>query len=271
LRNDLKYRGLVVTDDLQMKGSKEVLRTDHAALKALLAGADIVMMTWSVPDQERAMKTVRAAVEDGRFPIDSLNQKLHRILITKAFANIYRRDPNLPSLMAGGTLSSQDYVELEDKVLTENIKTNLLTKNLPEARANARTPAAVNGKVCAYSPSKEFLDSFKSASQETVITKQLFGSSKVSDVTDTNKSSRCNIVLMAVTGPKTARLLRMLPAEIKKAAVVVNLGSPGLVPKEHGYRKLLQLYFNHKDSGKKVAEHFPEILSSESENFAWNN
>ncbi|QDK47273.1 glycoside hydrolase family 3 protein [Bdellovibrio sp. ZAP7] len=270
LRNDLKYKGLVVTDDLQMKGSKEVLRTDLAALKALLAGADIVMMTWSVPDQERAMKTVKTAVEDGRFPIDSLNQKLHRILVTKAFANIYRRDPNLPSLIAGDTLSSQDYVELEDKVLTENIKTNLLTKSLPEARANARTPAAATGKVCAYSPSKEFLDSFKSASQEKVITKQLFGTSKVTDVTAVNKSSRCNVILMAVTGPKTARLLKMLPVEIKKSAVVVNLGSPGLVPKEHGYRKLIQLYFNHKDSGKKVAEHFLEILSSESENFAWN-
>ncbi|UYL10572.1 glycoside hydrolase family 3 protein [Bdellovibrio sp. SKB1291214] len=270
LRNDLKYKGLVVTDDLQMKGSKEVLRTDLAALKALQAGADIVMMTWSMADQERAMKTVRKAVETGHFTIDSLNQKLHRILVTKAFANIYRRDPNLPSMvMAGGTLSSDDYVELEDKVLTENIKTNLIAKSLPEARANVRTPANANGTVCALSPSKEFLESFKGASQEHVLTKVLFSNSRVTDVTVFKKNSRCEIVLMAVTGPKTARLLTMLPADIKKSAVVVNLGSPGLVPKEAGYRKLLQLYFNHKDSGKKVAEHFLEILGSNSENFAF--
>ncbi|WP_413559181.1 glycoside hydrolase family 3 protein [Bdellovibrio sp. HCB209] len=269
LRNELKYKGLVVTDDLQMKGSKEVMRTDQAALKAIVAGADIVMMTWSVGDQERAMKTVRAAVEDGRLSIDSLNQKLHRILVVKAFANIYRRSPNLPSLMANGSLSSEDYVELEDKVLTENIKTNLLAKSLPEARANTRNPAASSEKVCALSPSKDFLESFKSASQEPVVTKQLFGSSRVSDVTNIKKSSGCGIVLMAVTGPKTAKLLKMLPLDVKKSIVVVNLGSPGLVPKEHPYRKLLQLYFNHKDSGKKVAEHFPEILSAESGNFAW--
>lgn len=269
LRNDLKYKGLVVTDDLQMKGSKEVLRTDLAALKALVAGADIVMMTWSMADQERAMKTVQKAVEDGRFTIDSLNQKLHRILVTKAFANIYRRDPNLPSLMAKGTLSSEDYVELEDKVLTENIKTNLVGKSFSEARAGVRIPANVNSKVCALSPSKEFLDSFKGASQEPVDTKLLFANSRVTDVTVFKKNSRCEIVLMAVTGPKTARLLTMLPTDVKKSVVVVNLGSPGLVPKEAGYRKLLQLYFNHKDSGKKVAEHFPEILSSDSGNFAF--
>jgi beta-N-acetylhexosaminidase len=268
LRNDLKYKGLVVTDDLQMKGSKEVLRTDLAALKALIAGADIVMMTWSMPDQERAMKTVQKAVEDGRLSVDSLNQKLHRILVTKAFANIYRRDPNLPSLMAKGTLSSEDYVQLEDKVLTENIKTNLVNKNLSEARANARVPANITSKVCAFSPSKEFLESFKGASHEPVDTKLLFSSSRVTDVTIFRRNSRCEIVVMAVTGPKTARLLAMLPTELKKNIVVVNLGSPGLVPKEYGYRKLLQLYFNHKDSGKKVAEHFPEILNSDSENFA---
>ncbi|WP_413576381.1 glycoside hydrolase family 3 protein [Bdellovibrio sp. HCB290] len=271
LRNGLKYKGLVITDDLLMKGSKDVLRPDQAALKALIAGADIVMMTWSVMDQERAIKTVRSAIEDGRLSIDLVNQKLHRILVTKAFANVYRRDPNLPSLMASGTLSSQDYVNLEEKVLDENIRTNLNTKNPAETRASSRVPATTAEKVCAFSPSVDFLNSFKGASTEPVYTKQLFGSSKARDILGPFKTMQCGVILVAVTGPKTARLLRALPEDIKKNSVIINLGSPGLVPKEHPYRKLVQLYFNHKDSGKKVAEHFPEILSSDSESFAWMN
>ncbi|WP_413585823.1 glycoside hydrolase family 3 protein [Bdellovibrio sp. HCB274] len=269
LRNDLKYKGLVITDDLLMKGSKDVLRPDQAALKALIAGADIVMMTWSVTDQERAIKTVRNAIEDGRLSIDLVNQKLHRILVTKAFANVYRRDPNLPSLMASGTLSSQDYVNLEEKVLNENIRTNLNSKHAAGAQDNVRVPATASEKICAFSPSMDFLTSFKSATAEPVYTKQLFGSSQASDILAPAKSMRCGIILVAVTGPKTARLLRSLPIEIRKNSVVINLGSPGLVPKEHPYRKLVQLYFNHKDSGKKVAEHFSEILSSDSGSFAW--
>ncbi|MEK2689406.1 glycoside hydrolase family 3 protein [Bdellovibrio sp. GT3] len=269
LRNDLKYQGLVITDDLLMKGSKDILRPDQAALKALLAGADIVMMTWSIHDQERAIKTVRSAVEDGRFSVDLLNQKLHRILVTKAFANIYRRNPNLPSLIAKGTLSSQDYVSLEERVLNENIRTNLNSKTaITDTSEAERAPAANPEVVCAFSPSFDFLTSFKNASTDTVHTKQLFGSSKVSDILNPAKSNSCEVILVAVTGPKTARLLRTLPTQIKKNTVVINLGSPGLVPKEHPYRKLVQLYFNHKDSGKKVAEHLAEILNSQSESFA---
>ncbi|MDG0814952.1 glycoside hydrolase family 3 protein [Bdellovibrio svalbardensis] len=258
LRDDLKYKGLVVTDDLQMKGSKQLLRPEMAALKAIKAGADIVMLTWSFADQEKAIRTVRKAVVDKEISAKELNAKLHRILMVKAFANIYKKDPALPSFISSGSLSSKQYADLEDQVLSQNIKSNLIARSLPGKAKKLRAPASLK-KVCALSPTKDFLNSFVSATTAKVLTYRIANDSDATEIMQWSEG-RCPVVILAVTGKKTAKLLRALPNDLKKKTIVVNLGSPGLIPKEGPYRKLIQLYFNHKDSGKKVAEHLNEIL-----------
>ncbi|MGE5085821.1 MAG: glycoside hydrolase family 3 protein [Bacillota bacterium] len=269
LRKYLKYQGLVITDDLQMKGSRTLLRPELAALKAIKAGADIVMLTWSFEDQQKAINTVRLAVKNGEITEPELKEKLRRILTAKAFANIYRRDPSLPSLISSGGLSSEAYTNLEDKVLAENIRTNLITKRLPQANKD-RNPASIPF-VCAFSPSRDFLNGFKSKMIQKVSIRRLQSTSSSLDVTKNAPLNRCPIVLIGVTGKKTAAILKSLPLDIKKRTVVVNLTAPGLVPKEQPYRRVIQLYFNHKDSGKKIAEQFTEILSNDTENFAGLN
>ncbi len=268
LRDDLKYKGLVVTDDLQMKGSKQLLRPEMAALKAIKAGADIVMLTWSFADQEKAIRTVKKAVQEKEITEKELHAKLHRILVVKAFANIYKKDPALPSLISAGSLSSKPYADLEDQVLSQNIKSNLIAKSLPGKIKTTRVPASVK-KVCALSPTKEFLTSFASSTSAKVLSYRIANDSDSTEIMQWSEG-RCPIMVLAVTGKKTAKLLRSLPADLKKRTIVVNLGSPGLIPKERPYRKLIQLYFNHKDSGKKVAEHLNEILGLASPSVAQN-
>lgn len=258
LREDLNYKGLVVTDDLQMKGSKQLLRPEMAALKALKAGADIVMLTWSFADQEKAIQLVKQAVQKNEITEQELKAKLHRILVVKAFANIYKKDPTLPSLISAGNLSSKSYADLEEQVLSQNIKSNLITKVLPGKAKNRRAPASVKN-VCALSPTKDFLTSFTTSTTAKVFSYKIANDSDATEILQWSEG-RCPIIVLAVTGRKTAKLLRTLPADLKKKIIVVNLGSPGLIPKERPYRKLIQLYFNHKDSGKKVAEHLNEIL-----------
>ena len=267
LRKDLKYKGLVVTDDLQMKGSRQLLRPELAALKAIKAGADVVMLTWSFADQEKAIRTVRDAIKKGDISQEELNGKLHRILMAKAFANVYRKDPSLPSFIAAGTLSSKEYASLEEKVLSQNIQSNLIPKNLPAKANKSRAPASV-GRVCALSPNKDFIKSFMSSTSLKVSTFHIAGDSDSTEVMQWTEGAHCPLLVLAITGGKTAKLLRSLPSDIKKKTIVVNLGSPGLVPRERPYKKVIQLYFNHKDSGKKVAEHLNEILGLSSSSVA---
>lgn len=257
LRNKMNYEGLVVTDDLQMQGSKQLLRPEAAALKALQAGADIVMLTWSFDDQAKAFEFVRAAVKNNELSETDLNKKLQRILTVKAFANLYRRDKNLPSLLAGTTLTSKEYSAVEEHILEKNLKTNLISKN----QNQKRLPTSLE-KVCVLSPSNTFIISFKMAFKKEIHTSLLTNTSDSTGITEWINSSKCTASIVAVTGPKTAAAVKGLSKEMKANLIVVNLGSPKLIVKDKSYRKVLQLYFNHKDSGKKVAQHLEEILNT---------
>lgn len=259
LRGDLNYHGLIVTDDLQMQGSKQLLRPEAAALRALQAGADIVMLTWSSSDQGRAFEYVKSAVLKGELNEDEVNSKLRRILSVKAFANLYRRDPKQPSLLQGLTLSSEDYRNLESNILEQNLKANLLVK---ESRPSSkpRTPASLQ-KVCLASPSKTFITSFVKNANKNTSTKLLTGTFDKEQLLSWISAQKCFVAVAAITGPKTAALLHSLPPAQRKQWVVVNLGAPRLISKKADYLRTIQLYFNHADSGKKIAQHLPEILA----------
>lgn len=269
LREELDYQGLVLTDDLQMQGSKQVLRPEAAALKALQSGSDIVMLTWSFADQGKAFDYVLSALKKGQISRESIDKKLHRILRTKAFANVYRRDPKLPSLLSGNILTSPQYAEIEEEVLSQNLKTSLIPRQLPAGKGT-RKPAS-SERICTASPSQEFLDSFVGNDRKTIPALRLTNNSNTKDITLWFKKKKCDALFIGVTGPRTARQVRTLSKAEKQKAIVINLGAPRLLPTSRGYRQVIQLYFNHKDAGKKIAQHRDEILQSSQGSFALKN
>lgn len=256
LRDELKYQGIVVTDDLQMQGSRQLFRPEAAALKALLAGADIVMLTYNIVDQKQSFNHLKKAVLSGEFPKDELQAKLRRILKVKAFANLYRRDPRTPSLVRGQQLSSKDYSDVESSILEQNLKTSLVSQNTK--RPSRKT--ASDERICLLSPSKAFIESFTKSSGKTVISKQLPVNFAVKETKSWIKQERCVVSLVAVTGHKTAGFVKSLSPEEKLNTVVINLSSPYHFKETAGYRRVLQLYFNHHNSGSKVGSHLDEIL-----------
>ncbi|WP_291516589.1 glycoside hydrolase family 3 protein [Bdellovibrio sp. ArHS] len=267
LRSEMKYRGLVITDDLQMQGSRQLLRPEAAALKALLSGADMVMLTWSFADQGKAFEFVRKAVETGEMKESYLNEKLQRILTVKAYANLYRKNPSQPSLTQGLTLTSKDYSEVEANILAQNLRTNLLPRSLPGKETPQKRKVASLKKVCVLAPSNLFIQSFKKASGRMVSAKYLTGDFDRESAATWIKTSKCPLSVIAITGPKTAGLVKRLNSVEKKSVIVVNLGAPKLLSSEKGYLRVLQLYFNHQDSGQRVAEHLDDILASSSNSY----
>ncbi|UOF00416.1 glycoside hydrolase family 3 protein [Bdellovibrio reynosensis] len=263
LREKMKFAGLVVTDDLQMQGSKQLLRPEAAALKALQAGADVVMLTWSFEDQAKAFDFVKAAVKNNELPETDLNKKLSRILTVKAFANLYRRNPHQPSLLAGPVMTSKSYAKVEENILDQNLKTNLIAR---EQQTKERTPSSIS-KVCVLSPSSTFNSSFKKTAKKETKVLLLSAKSTSEEITAWINKENCPASVIAVTGPKTATTVKALSEDLRGTLIVVNLGSPRLFNEGKGYRKVLQLYFNHKDSGKKVAQHLDEILNANTSHY----
>lgn len=80
LREELGFRGVIVTDALDMGGLKSVTPIE-AALSALAAGADLLLMP---PDPRATRDAIAAAVRDGRLPQARLDEACRRILLLKA-------------------------------------------------------------------------------------------------------------------------------------------------------------------------------------------
>ena len=81
LRKDLRFQGLVVTDAMDMGGITVRFAPGEAAVRAVLAGADCLLMP-PVPDA--AFEALQQAVKSGRVSRERLDASVRRILEAKA-------------------------------------------------------------------------------------------------------------------------------------------------------------------------------------------
>lgn len=96
LRDELGYDGLVMTDGLEMQGIVQRFGSGEAAVRAVLAGADVVMVLW-FPEKKREVRdALLAAAHSGRIPAWRLDQAVRRVLVAKARRGLFSRDE--PSL-----------------------------------------------------------------------------------------------------------------------------------------------------------------------------
>lgn len=80
LREELGFEGLVITDSMAMGGITERYASGEAALLALRAGCDIILMP---EDLHEAFEAVVTAVEEGEFPEQRLDEIVRKILREK--------------------------------------------------------------------------------------------------------------------------------------------------------------------------------------------
>jgi beta-N-acetylhexosaminidase len=260
LRSELKYQGLVITDDLQMRGSRQLLRPEFSAVKSLQAGTDIVMMTWSQTDQIKTINAVKLAIIKGEITNTELNSKLTRILHAKAFTNAFRKEYQHTITSQPQHLTSNTYTALEDQILSINIKNNLNATVDLTVQKVTRKPT-VQDRVCIISSSADFLTSFKHPKAYEFYFYRLRINTTESDLRSWNDNKHCSSSIITVNGKVSAKLLDSLPLETKRKLIVVNLNTPNLVKNSAQFKKVIQLYFNHKNSGQKIAENLTEIIN----------
>lgn len=80
LRNDLRFPGLIVTDALSMSGLTIYFTPEESAVRALEAGADMLLKP---ADVDAAFRGVRDAVKAGRISEQRLEESVRKLLATK--------------------------------------------------------------------------------------------------------------------------------------------------------------------------------------------
>ena len=88
LREELGFKGLIVTDALDMRGFTDQFGVADGSVRALEAGADVLLMP---SDPEKAVRAVLAAVERGRISRQRIEASVLRVLAAKIHVGVIRK------------------------------------------------------------------------------------------------------------------------------------------------------------------------------------
>lgn len=116
LRQDLGYKGVVITDAMDMHAIRqgELLRED--SLRAAQAGADILLMTSDPLDQRRAFESLLEGAQHGELSQDNLQASVDRIAHLKEWLSKNATSPELSVIQC--TEHMQVANEIAEKSIT---------------------------------------------------------------------------------------------------------------------------------------------------------
>jgi beta-N-acetylhexosaminidase len=118
LRKQLGYQGLIVTDAMDMGGITVRYAPGEAAVRAIVAGADCLLMP-PVPDA--AFEALQGAVKSGRISKQRLDASVRRILQAKARLGLNRNrlvDVNAINQKFGSAAWQREAQEISDRGVT---------------------------------------------------------------------------------------------------------------------------------------------------------
>jgi beta-N-acetylhexosaminidase len=87
LRKDMGFKGIIVTDALDMGGVTNAYTPEESSLKALMAGADVILMP---PTPVKVIAYLSDAVRSGRVPMLRVEESVKRILEAKARLGLHK-------------------------------------------------------------------------------------------------------------------------------------------------------------------------------------
>ncbi|RDC57144.1 glycoside hydrolase family 3 [Pedobacter chinensis] len=89
LKQQLGFKGLVISDAMDMKGVVKYFKDGEADLLGIIAGNDILELS---ENSDRAVRLVRRAVRQGRIDMKSIDESVRKILTAKYWAGLNNRD-----------------------------------------------------------------------------------------------------------------------------------------------------------------------------------
>ncbi len=85
LKRELGFDGLIITDAMIMEAITKDYSTEEAAVLAVMAGNDVILMP---PDEETAITALNLAVYSGKISIERINESVRKILAAKRWLKI---------------------------------------------------------------------------------------------------------------------------------------------------------------------------------------
>ncbi len=250
LIQELGYKGLIITDDLQMGAAKNTARNvgllsriGQNAVRSFLAGADLIMITWSPKEQKLAKKALIDAVKSGQISMSDLDARVNKINQIK---NLVAPQLRIPSSADNENLfESKGLAVLDDRILNINLSREFRLIEKP----------STHERFVVISKLPQFRWSFERALGKSVdsLTNQEFLGLTDSSSEERSFLSRYDCVIFPIYSKKDALFLNSMSRLIRKRTIALNFTSPGLINAAH-LRGVLNLFHPHIHAGKFLGE-----------------
>ncbi len=117
LKKELGFKGLIITDGLDMKGVTSVQPSGKIELLALLAGNDLLLLPENVP---LAIETIKKALVDGKLPVERLEESCKKVLRFKYRAGLHSWRPAFTENL-NTDLNQKHYSDLSQTLFNEAV------------------------------------------------------------------------------------------------------------------------------------------------------
>lgn len=218
LRTELGFDGLIVTDDMEMKAIDDRYRSGEAAVMAVEAGADVVMVLWTPTKQLEVFDALLSAVKSGRISQARLDQSVKRILKSKAAAFDRRFvDPDA----VGETVGTDAHQQLAQTIASQAIT---MVRN-----RNSLLPLGLKPEtsVLILSASSSLFESFKGHHPNTVEAK-IPQQPEVENILSQliPRAEDADVVIAGIMNDEQAGLVQRISLGTTTPVIVIALGSP---------------------------------------------
>ncbi|HEX5441326.1 MAG TPA: glycoside hydrolase family 3 N-terminal domain-containing protein [Ktedonobacterales bacterium] len=122
LRGELGYNGVVITDNLWMKGISDKYSLGQAAVLAIIAGDDLLEGAWNPYELRVMINAVKSAVASGQIRVSRIDQSVKRLLTLKVKYGILpyhvNNRPHLPAGVQGAASGGAGIADLPRRPAT---------------------------------------------------------------------------------------------------------------------------------------------------------
>lgn len=249
LRKRLGYEGVVMTDDIEMGGATGIKSVGERAVRAVEAGADLIMLAWNKKAQAQAVEGVYKAVKSGRISEARLDESVRRLLTAKRsfLGQPQMKNPTNAVLLA--TLRSPELKKVAESTIQQR---------LDDAGKELDRDFAIDAQektIYIFSASGSFFKSFKSAVPKSKL-KYVHLNSRTIDLTALLRKNSQALGVFYLSGPKSAAFANQIQTDVAERVIIVNTETDGLLENPDSFRQIVDVHFRHPDLGKLTAKHF---------------
>lgn len=267
LRKELGNDVLVVTDDIEMAGASSEKNVGQRAVRAIEAGADMVMIAWSMKVQKEVLLALRKAVDSGRIKPHRIRQSLARIKSAKeayvGSVSKMKKPESVGHLRAA--LQNPAFNDIGKRVLTSfvnryNSERSAASEDDELSSLRPKKFALGEDPVLLLSARNDFVHSFdayvsgvaKSDSPKTKFIR-LKEDDRDSILRKLRASPESPIVAYA-SGPQAVRFISSFDDDLASRIYLVNVETNALLREPSRFRAVLNSYYRHPELGRAVAK-----------------